>query len=150
TPWERGLAMRRRRAVGRAVAVVLLLSALAVLTPGSPVYLPIFFSSAGQYGGHSSRHWVNALRSPDAQARRQAAPALGAIGGEAGEAVPALSPLLVEDPDRTVRIEAALALSKMAPASRAAVPELGQALADEEPFVRMNAALALLRLRAEA
>jgi HEAT repeat protein len=142
--------MRRRRAVGRAAAVVLLLSALAVLTPGSPVYLPTFFSSAGQYGGHSTRHWVNALRSPDAEARRQAAHALGAIGAEAGETVPALSPLLVEDPDRTVRIEAALALSKMAPASRAAVPELGQALADEEPFVRMNAALALLRLRAEA
>src|SRR5436305_1937543 len=80
------------------------------------------------------------------EGRHRAIFALGAIGPEAGEAVPALSAILVEDPDPRNRNRAALALSKMHPASRAAVPALARALADEEPWVRMNAALALSRL----
>ncbi len=107
--------------MGLAAAAVVL-PAVVVLVPGSPLYLPHFFGSAVEYEGHSIPYWTKALHSPDSAARRQAAHALGGLGAKAGEAVPALAPLLLEDPDREVRIEAALALSKMTPASRAAVP----------------------------
>lgn len=135
------------------VAALVVLAALAVLIPGSPAHLPTLMGGGyfGQYhDGHSAGYWRDGLKSPDAEARRRAIFALGAIGPDAGEAVPALAVILREDPDAEARQQAALALSKMAPASRAAVPALAEALADEEPFVRMNAALALSRLRAEA
>lgn len=141
--------MTKRRASLLALAM-LALGGLAVLIPGSPVHFPDLFNPKGQYQGHSARHWVKALDSPDAEARYRAIFALGAIGADAGEAVPALAAILAEDPDRQARNQAALALSKMAPASRGAVPALAQALADKEPLVRLNAALALSRLREDA
>jgi HEAT repeat protein len=136
--------------VQRVAAVVVLLAGASVLIPGSPVYLPSFFTYPGQYEGHSTRYWIKTLDNPDPEVRSRAVFALGAIGAEAGEAVPALAKILVEDPDREVRHQAAQALMKMEPASRGAVPALAEALADEEPAVRMNAAMALFRLRAEA
>jgi HEAT repeat protein len=138
--------MRRRRAVRLAAAAVVL-AALAVLVPWSPVYLPKLAGSMRLSGGHSPGYWVEALHSPEAETRCEAAYALGAMGAEEG--VPGLASLL-EDPDRSVRIEASLALSKMTRGAGAAVPALTRALADEEPFVRMNAALTLFRLRQEA
>jgi hypothetical protein len=142
--------MTRRRVVGRAAAVVVLLAVASVLIPGSPVYLPNFFSFPGQYEGHSTRYWIASLKSPNSQVRGHAIFALGAMGADGGDAVPALARVLREDADREARHQAALALSKMAPASRAAVPALAEALADQEPAVRMNAAIALFRLRDEA
>ncbi len=141
--------MTRRRA-SRLVGAFVLLAAMAVLVPGSPLYLPKLVDSGGWHDGHSKRYWIKALDSPDGDARRRAILALGAIGAEAGEAVPALAAILREGPDRADRIEASLALSKMAPASGEAVPALTEALQDQDPFVRMNAAVALLRLGAQA
>jgi HEAT repeat protein len=139
--------MTRRRALGLAAGVVLL--ALGVLLAWRPLDLARLFSGTGQYDGHSTSYWIDALGSPDAESRRHAAHALGAIGPGAGAATPALVPILT-DPDRSARVEAALALAKMAPASRAAVPALGRALEDAEPVVRVDAAFALFRLGAEA
>src|SRR5690349_8382673 len=119
--------MTRRGALRAGVAVVLLAGALVVV-PGSPAYLPKFFRSGGQYGGQSTQHWIKALNSPDAEPRYEALFALGAIGPEAAEAVPALSTILVEDADADARYQAAQALSKMTPASRSAVPALARAL----------------------
>jgi HEAT repeat protein len=142
--------MKKRRALWGAVALAAL-AAAAPLVPGSPAYLPDFFGGDGRfYNGHPTRYWVRALDSPVSDVRYRAIHSLGAIGPEAGEAVPALAALLVGSPSRGTRIEAALALSKMAPASRAAVPALAQALADPEPLVRTNAILALIRLRDQA
>jgi HEAT repeat protein len=137
---------------GRAwlVAGVVVLGTFAVLIPDGPVYLPNLFIPKGQHDGHPTRHWVRELGNPDVESRRKAVHALGAIGTNAPEAVPALSAVLTDDPDRYVRSEAALALSKMDPASAPAVPALARALADEEPLVRMNCAVALFRLRDEA
>jgi hypothetical protein len=139
--------MTRRGIVLRVAVAAVLLAVASVLVPGSPVYLPGFFNAPGQYEGHSTRYWINALGSPDAPVRSHAIFALGATGSDAGEAVPALAKVLLEDPDPEARHQAALALSKMTPASREAVPALADALADEEPAVRMNAAIALFRLR---
>src|SRR2546421_5137422 len=134
--------MTKRRVLWGLVAVVVL-AGTAVMVPASPVYLPKFFSSAGQYDGHSTHYWIKALDSPDPEVRYQAIFALGAIGDEAGEAVPALSTIMVEDADVEARHQATLALSKMVPASGTAVPELAQALEDRETHVRMSAAIAL-------
>src|SRR5437588_786657 len=145
----------RNRAAGvargmRLAAAGGLLAGLVVLIPGSPAYLPNILNRPGQYDGHSNRYWARALESPDAETRRRAAFSLWATGTEAGEAVPALASVLLQDPNPDVRREVALALIKMAPASRGAVPALAGALGDEEPAVRMNAVIALFRLGAES
>jgi hypothetical protein len=141
--------MSRRRKV-RLVAAVLLLLGLAVLIPGTPAYLPRLLTAGASYQGHSAGYWTEALDSPDGAARRKAVFALGAIGPDAGEAVPALAAILTDDAERETRSEAALALAKKSPASRPAVPALARALSDSEPLVRMNAAIALFRLKADA
>jgi HEAT repeat protein len=142
--------MRRRGLLWAAGALVVLVVG-ALLIPASPAYLPTLYSRHGRYhDGHSVRTWVKALDSPDAEVQIRAIHALGAIGPEAAEAVPALSRILLDSPSRGARIEAALALYKMAPASREAVPALARALEDKEPLVRMNVVLALMRLRGES
>jgi HEAT repeat protein len=139
-----------RRQVMRLVVIVVALAAVAVLIPGTPIYLPNLLSRSGLYEAGAARSWIKALDSPDAETRHQAVHALGAMGPEGAEAVPALARILREDADYQDRGEAALALLKIAPASKAAVPELAQALEDKEPIVRMNSALALFRLGTES
>jgi HEAT repeat protein len=131
-------------------AVLILLAVAVLLIPGSPFYVPDLLAARAQYDGHPTSYWIEALDSPDGDARSKAAHALGAIGIKAEAAVPALAKMVVEDPNRAARIEAALALKKMAPASREAVPALAKALEDKEPFVRHNAANALFALGVEA
>ena len=83
------MAMRRKL---RLLAAVVLLAGLTVLVPGTPLYLPNLLDFSGSYEGRSARSWLTALDSPDADLRRRAAQALGAIGGPEGErAVPALA-----------------------------------------------------------
>ncbi len=131
-------------------AVLAAAAGFALLSPGSPAYLPNFFGADGRsYDGYPVGHWVGLLGAADPDVRYEAIHALGAIGPDAGEAIPTLAAILTDDPDPGARVEAALALSKMAPASRSAVPALTAALSDREPFVRMDAALALMRLRGE-
>jgi HEAT repeat protein len=132
------------------MVAVVVLAALAVLIPGSPVYLPSWFERGGSHDGHDLRYWVRALDSGDPEARYRAIFALGAMGPDAGEAVPALAAILADDPDAEARHQASLALKKIGPAARTAVPQLTRALEDEEPIVRMNAALALRGLGTEA
>jgi HEAT repeat protein len=141
--------MTTRRVVWLLAAVIVLAGA-AVLVPASPYYLPKWLASPRHYGGQPVRHWLNNLDSPDKEVRTEAIFSLGMIGAHAPEAVPRLAVILIEDPSHEARIEAALALSKMDPVSRGAVAELGQALTDKHYLVRMNAARALFRLKAEA
>jgi HEAT repeat protein len=126
------------------------LAVFALLIPASPLYLWRLFPPRAQYLGHSAGYWMDRLDSPNGKSRLLAIHALGALGPDAGEAVPTLADIMVKDGSRRVRIEAALALMKMCPASRAAVPALAQALTDKEPLVRMDAAIALVRLGPEA
>jgi HEAT repeat protein len=142
--------MTKRRVLW-SLAGLLMLVALALLIPSSPAYAPKLVERyVHQHDGHGTGYWMDALDSPDAQARRKAVHSLGMIGTDAEEAVPALAAVMREDPDVTVRIEASLALFRMAPASRSAVPALAEALGDDEPLVRMNAANTLFRLRTDA
>jgi HEAT repeat protein len=140
------------RRVLNAVFVCLLLAGIGLLIPVSPAYLPsLLVHYSHYYDGHSLGYWVRALNRPDAELRRRAIFALGAIGPDAAEAVPALAAIVTEDPDRNARHQAALALAKMAPASAPAVPALAQALdRDKESAVRMNAAIALFELGLQA
>ena len=140
---------KRRRAVWIVIGL-LVVALVAMLIPGSPVYLPDIMASGGQHDGHSTRYWTKALDDPDPETRKSACFALGAIGAEAERAVPKLAALMLEDQDPVVRAEAALALSKMDPATKAAVPQLAKALEDADPIVRMNAARALFRLKQDA
>jgi hypothetical protein len=139
-----------RRRILLLVFALAVLAVAAVLVPGSPAYLPLILNAGPRSHGHSARHWIATLDSLEAHERRQAIHALGDLGAEAAEAVPALARILEEDPDPGSRIEASLALSKMDPASREAVPALTRALERGEPLVRLNSALALFRLRAHA
>ncbi|MFL5241573.1 MAG: HEAT repeat domain-containing protein [Gemmataceae bacterium] len=142
--------MTRRLALRLMIGLVLL-AAAALLTPGSPVYFPnLLYGNRESFDGHSTGYWIKELDSSDSQTRQHAIFALGAIGDDGGEAVPALAKRLHEDPDPEARYKAALALSKMCPSAREAVPELAEALDDDEPFVRVNAAMALFRLGGDA
>jgi HEAT repeat protein len=66
---------------------------------------------------------------------RSAAAALGNIGGNAKEAVPALAAAL-KDQDSFVRCFAAEALGRIRENAKEAVPELAAALKDQDSFVR--------------
>jgi HEAT repeat protein len=127
-----------------------LLAGVVVLLLLGLSHMPNLFATRAEHEGRPTSHWIKTLASSDAETRHQAIFALGAIGKEAGEAVPALATILVESGDRGDRVEASLALTKMGPAARAAVPALARALQDRDPLVRMNAALTLSLLRREA
>ncbi len=143
--------MARRRAWAAAIAG-LTLASLAFFVPGSPVYFPNLFVSGGIYDGHSIPYWIKALRSPNGDDRRRAVSALAAVGTDtdAGEAVPALAGVVLDDPDPKLRAAAAEALAKMIPTPKSAVPALAKALQDTDVRVRMNAATALFRLGTDA
>jgi HEAT repeat protein len=136
----------KKRFVRRVFFPAALLIPFGVLIPGTPFYLADLLTPKGQHGGRSASAWISALDSTDSKERRQAIFALGAIGDNASEAVPALAAILRDDPNADLRVQAALALSKMERGSREAVPALAAALSDSEPFVRAYAATAMLQL----
>ena len=140
----------KRKAIVRAAAGGLTLAALALLIPGSPLYLPDLLATDSQYEGRSAHNWAEALESPDPEVRGQAIFALGTIGAPAADAVPALARIMAEDPDDGMRGRASLAIAKMGPAARPAVPALTGALTDPHPLVRMNAARALQQIGPDA
>lgn len=142
--------MTKRGAI-KALGGLLFLAALGLLIPGHAAYLPSLWTHYSHFqDGHSLGYWVRALNRPEAEIRRRALFALGAIGPDAVEAVPALAAILTEDPDSEIRQQAALALAKIGPTS-AAVPALARALEeDKEPAVRMNAAFGLFKLGIQA
>jgi HEAT repeat protein len=145
------LPMRKPLVLWTVIALAVL-AALALLVPGSPAFLTyLIYPEGTSYEGHGTHYWIRALRSPDDEARIKAGHALGAMGPEAGAAVPELARVMLEDSSFGARVEASLALTKMAPATATAVPALARALREaKEPVVRMNAVLALLRLKEEA
>jgi HEAT repeat protein len=71
------------------------------------------------------------LKSTEWATRGSAAGALGDLGSDAVDAVPALIEALNRDPHNTVRFGAAAALGKVGPAAKAAVPDLIKALRED-------------------
>ena len=117
------------RRVLNAVFVCLLLAGIGLLIPVSPAYLPsLLVHYSHYYDGHSLGYWVRALNRPDAELRRRAIFALGAIGPDAAEAVPALAQALDRDKESAVRMNAAIALFELGLQARSAVPVLIKAL----------------------
>jgi hypothetical protein len=92
---------------------------------------------------------IEALRDGDFQARNGAAVALGELGPQAAESVPALTRAL-EAEDKYLRSHTARALGKIGPAARTAVPALTRVLKDKDEDVRGEAAAALGHIGAEA
>jgi HEAT repeat protein len=145
-----GFIMTKRFALGL-MTVLVLGAAVGFVTPGSPVYLStLFYRNHEYFDGHSTQYWMKDLDSSDKHVRQYAIAALGSMGVDGADAVPALAKCLRDDPDPEARYKAALALSKMCPSARVAVSELADALQDEEPFVRLNSAMALFRLGEDA
>ncbi len=140
---------RRRRAPRIALGIVLLLL-FGVAVPGSPIHLTVLLRPAPTDNGRSVRQLIGALSDPGPAARKEAATALGRLNTDATDALPRLAEVMRQDHDPGVRAAAADAIGKMAPVSRAVVGDLAAALHDPEPPVRMNAVLALLRLKGEA
>lgn len=136
-----------KRRVGWLVGGVTAAAGFALLLPDSPVYLPrLLGPTARYYQGHPVEYWMARLTHPDVGHRCEAIHALGAIGADAPDAVPAVAGILVDDPEVAARVEAALALMKMGPASRPAVPALTTAVGDRTRLVRVYAILTLMRL----
>jgi HEAT repeat protein len=120
---------------------------------GTVVVFTILFSGCkGQLPpdtGARVRHWIEALRGPDARLRKEAAFKLGNLGlTDPATVVPALTGAL-KDTDARVRCEAILALVKCGPAAREAMPALNDIRNDPDRQVRAYAGKALKKLRKE-
>jgi HEAT repeat protein len=96
---------------------------------------------------------ASALSDPDANVRRQAASALGEFGPKAGVAVPALAARLKDDEKGAekgsvvfVRAAAARALGRIGPGASAAASRLSALQTNPEPYLRMEATVALWRI----
>lgn len=140
----------RQRRLARAALVLLMLLFLAAVVPGSPLHLSNWLAPAPREDGRTVAQLTADLSSPDPEARRSAAAALGRLNEHAAPAVPRLAEAMRQDGDPLVRAAAADALRKIGPASAAAVRDLAESLKDSEAGVRMSAALALGRLKGEA
>jgi HEAT repeat protein len=99
---------------------------------------------AGTVGG-DIRELVQALKEGDDPTRARAAQALGDLGPDAREAVPALRAAL-RDEYEMVRENAAEALGDMGPAAKLAVPELISTMRDSVVPVREAAKEALRKI----
>jgi HEAT repeat protein len=146
----------KRQSAFLLVFVLLVGLGIALAVPASPLYLAKLLRPAARYEGQFLSHWLDALQSPEAKERQEAAHLLGSVEidpDDTGEAVKALTKVLLEDSDRGARIEASLALTKVkgdSPALARSVPELAQALEDKEVMVRLNTARVLLNLGGQA
>jgi len=94
------------------------------------------------YGRPAVPFLVEALESPDPEARWMAAARLGELGPAAQEAVPALVCAL-DDPDNTVRMYVIGALYRIGPSAKSAVPALIRGLAADREIDRSGCAGAL-------
>jgi hypothetical protein len=86
----------------------------------------------GRIGPPAVPSLIEALKSPDPEARLQAAQVLARMGSDAKEAVPDLIRLL-DDPDERIRKAATRALGRIGPDAAAAVPALMRTLLEPRP-----------------
>jgi HEAT repeat protein len=98
------------------------------------------------FSGQPVSHWLQAVRGPDAKARKKAVDVLGNVGPADPAVVPALTEAL-GDRDARVRGAAVLALSKIGPEAAPAAERLKGLLQDKDALVRAHAATALGRVQ---
>jgi HEAT repeat protein len=98
-------------------------------------------------GGKPVAHWLEALKSPDAKARKRAVQKLANVGTADPAAVPALAGAL-KDRDAGVRAEAALGLLRIGPDAKGAAAALQEAARkDKSATVRSHAGKALAKVQ---
>lgn len=116
----------------------------------SPTFLSASDSTSTQEGyGAEVDRLVGALKDADVDGRRNAAEALGKIGGKAEAAVPALI-VALNDQSAGVRMNAAETLGKIGEKAEAAVPALIDVLNDQQAGVRNSATTALINIGKKA
>jgi HEAT repeat protein len=115
------------------------------------LFLPAAGEAEPAAQGKPAGQWVEMLRSPEAQTRRQAVLALGKMKSAAKEAVPALVEVLRNDKDVAVRRMAVRALGQVGPAAKEAVAVLIEAMQkDPDDIVQEEAIRALGGIGPEA
>lgn len=95
----------------------------ALILAATPVSSLEAQPSEVRIGGKPRAFWITSLTSKDFGIRWESCEALGLLGPDAGEAVPALI-ATVDDPDQQVRWAAITALGEIGPAAQNAVPIL--------------------------
>ena len=108
---------------------------------------PTCFYPVGAQTSSEVASLINQLRNGSAEARRDAANALGRIGAAAKDAIPQLV-VSLNDPDKNVRLAAAYALSQIR--VKEAVPHLVDLLKDPDKDVHLAAVVALGQIGAAA
>ena len=99
-------------------------------------------------GSKPVSHWLEAVKSPDAETRKKAIGKLANVGTKDENVLPALIEA-VHDEEAEVRDEAVLALMRLGGAAKDAIPALRQAQADDsDEVVRSHAGKALARIQA--
>jgi HEAT repeat protein len=127
------------------------LLALGALIVFSPPYLEKLYVRKFTPEGRSADYWLAALDDSDVGTRIDAIQHLSTMPADGDRVVPVLARVMLDEGrSRGERIESAFAMTKLAPATRSVVPELTRAVGDRDPVVRMDAVIALLRLRGEA
>jgi hypothetical protein len=111
------------------------------------VFYPTWASDAGSDVLISK--YIKQLKKSNPELRGDAALALGNMGADSKNAVPALAQAL-SDNDSLVRDFSATALGKIGPSAKSAIPALVTALNDPDPIVRASASEALSRIRQDA
>jgi HEAT repeat protein len=91
---------------------------------------------------------IKALKDEDAEIRREAEFALGAIGAEAASATAALIEALADD-DEEVRHAACYALGKIGPKAKAALPALEKNLKSDDKFLQFASIWAMLQIHVD-
>jgi len=98
-------------------------------------------------GGKPVSHWLEAIKSSDAETRKKAIDKLANVGTADPGVLPALIGA-VRDEDAEVRAKAALALLRLGPAAKEAIPALRDVQQnDPDEGVRAHAARALARIQ---
>lgn len=115
---------------------------IALIFAGCGPEIPDEFTVSGQ----PLEYWLDALSDSQSEMRARAVRALGNVGPDVPEIVPALTEALA-DPDPGIRAAAVLALLKFGPAAQDAVPALTQATTDSDENVRQLAAKALEKIQ---
>jgi HEAT repeat protein len=138
-------------------AVLAVISAVIMIVPASRRYTFGFARGEAYERGKYVSQWVQELQSEDTETRQVAAGTLGNLGAGARDSIPDLTNIMLEDSDPHVRSNAAFSIYRIVSDLRKhresipeVVPGLCQAIQDPEPWVRMNAAMALFSMGPEA
>lgn len=143
------------------LAIPAVVLAVFMSIPRSPIYAPKMFGLEPVVDGRVAAEFVDDLSSPDVEVRRKAALALGKLPSSAKHHLPKMLAAMKNDPDGEVRTFAADAVGKMCPSpadpdadkdryAAAVGNDLAAALTDPDKRVRMNAALALMKMKVRA